>query len=208
MIRQVLGADGVGDVFFSEGTTSSFLGRWLGNGSAVIFDGAADGTGNLFSARVGKTHIQHTLVVVGRALNGSVDCFEDVWFDHLSLPEDLNTGAVAIENVTVLDKLLKLDLGHLHQPVHFVLGALEILDAEGVDGHVGHAGLVADFQDLEILSVCWIQIHGLWVYPSESLEAQVVSFDRLHAVSLRKSAVAIHHKGNMFGNRSLTQCAY
>ncbi len=48
----------------------------------------------------------------------------------------------------MLDELFQFDLGHVHERVNFVFRSLEILDAEGVDCYVGHAGLVAYFEDL------------------------------------------------------------
>ena len=39
---------------------------------------------------------------------------------------------------------LQLDLRHRHQGIDFVLGPLEVLNAEGIDGNNLHAGLVAD----------------------------------------------------------------
>jgi hypothetical protein len=44
----------------------------------------------------------------------------------------------------MLSQLLKLDLCHGHEGIDLVLRALEVLDAEGVDGDGLDASLVAD----------------------------------------------------------------
>ncbi len=48
----------------------------------------------------------------------------------------------------MLRQLRQLDLRHVHQSVHLVLGSLEVLDAKGVDGDHLDTGKVAYFQDL------------------------------------------------------------
>ena len=48
----------------------------------------------------------------------------------------------------LLHELLKLLLGQLHQTVHFLLGALEVLDTEGIHRHLLHAQVEAPVQCL------------------------------------------------------------
>lgn len=48
----------------------------------------------------------------------------------------------------MLSQLRQLRLRHVHQCVDFVFRALEVLDAEGIDGNTLYANLVAHFEDL------------------------------------------------------------
>jgi hypothetical protein len=210
VVGEVLRADGVGDAFFAEGR-AGFAGLVVRDGGAVLLDGAADGRGDFFPRGVGKAYIQHAFVVVGGGLDGLVDGHQDIGFDEFSLAEDLDAGAVAVEDVAVLDELFELDLGHFHQAVDFILGPLEILDTEGVDGHVCDAGFVADLEDLEWFVSRFVQMGALCgscAYPCQCLEAQIMSLDRLDAMCFGKSPVAVHDKGNMFGYRPLSQGSY
>jgi hypothetical protein len=50
----------------------------------------------------------------------------------------------------VLCQLLQLDLGHGHERIDFVLGPLEVLYAECIDGYDLDTSLVADFENLHI----------------------------------------------------------
>lgn len=108
----------------------------------------------------------------------------------------------------MLDELFEFDLGHVHECIDFVFGALEILDAEGVDGNMRHPRLVAYLEDLRrFLSerVCRKGAHR--IYLCQGLKPQIVSFHGLYAVRFGISSVPIHDKGNMFRDRALTQGA-
>ena len=85
---------------------------------------------------------------MARHADGTVNSFEDVGFEDVALPQELDARAVAVEDLAVLGELGELDLGHVHESVDFVFGAFEILDTEGVDGDDFAAGFVADFEDL------------------------------------------------------------
>ena len=106
----------------------------------------------------------------------------------------------------MLRKLQKLDFRHIHQCVDFVFRALEILNGERVDGNDFHAGLVADFQYLRKTSA-----HLSWFfswftspsYPRKGLKPQIMPFYCLYAMTPCKSAVSIHHKGDMPWDRTL-----
>lgn len=89
-----------------------------------------------------------SLVIVLRPCHGLVDNLQDIFPYHLSLAEDADARAVAVEDVSVGGQLLQLDLGQLHKPLDFVLGPVVVLDAEGVDGDDLDAAPIADFHDL------------------------------------------------------------
>lgn len=48
----------------------------------------------------------------------------------------------------MLSKLSEFHVRHVHESVHFELGSVEILDAEGVDCYYFHSALVAYFEYL------------------------------------------------------------
>jgi len=68
--------------------------------------------------------------------------------EKLALSQHPDGCAVTIQQGSVLCHLLQLDLGHGHEGIDFMLGALEVLYAECVDGDDLDASLVADFEDL------------------------------------------------------------
>ena len=80
--------------------------------------------------------------------NSLIDGFQNIGLDEFPLTQHSDGCAITVEKSTVLSQLLELDLGHGHQRVHLVFGALEVLNAERVDGHHLDAGLVANLQNL------------------------------------------------------------
>ena len=56
--------------------------------------------------------------------------------------------AVTCHYTLLLHELLKLLLGQFHQTVHFLLGALEVLDTEGIHRHLLHTQVEAPVQCL------------------------------------------------------------
>lgn len=128
---------------------------------------------------------------MGRQLDRSIHRLENIRLDQFPLSEDPYPGTVPVEQLPVLHELFQFDLGHVHECVDLVLCPLEVLDAEGVDGDVGDARLVTDLQNL-----------------GQSLEPQIVPFDRLYHVGFGVPPVPVHHKGHMFRHRPLTQGAY
>jgi hypothetical protein len=69
---------------------------------------------------------------------------EHVWRDQVQPPEYPHTRAISVQQLSMLYELLQLDFGELHKPVDLVLGAVEVLETEGVDCDDLNAALVAD----------------------------------------------------------------
>lgn len=131
---------------------------------------------------------------------------QDVLFHEIALSQDPDRCAIAVQERPVFSQLLELDLGHGHERVDFMLGALEVLDAESVDSHDLDAGFVANLEYLRVWSI-W-QCTPWWcTYTSERLKTQVVPFYSLNVVISRKPPVAVHHEGNMLRNRPLLKRA-
>jgi hypothetical protein len=55
-----------------------------------------------------------------------------------------------MEQLAMLGQLIKLDLGHVHESVDFIFGALEVFNAKGVDGDNLDSGLVAHLEYLPL----------------------------------------------------------
>jgi hypothetical protein len=85
---------------------------------------------------------------VRRHRDGPVDSSKDVLLDEIALAQNSDRRAVPVEEGTMLGQLFELDLCHRHERVHLMLGALEVLDAERIDGYDLDAGFVADFEYL------------------------------------------------------------
>lgn len=143
---KLAGADGVDDVRLGE--------RALRRGERfrVLDDRLPDRRRDLVLRGVREADVQDGLAVAARQLDGFVDGLEHVGLDELALSEDPDAGAVSLQQVAVLRQLGELDFRHVHERIDFVLGSLEILDAEGVDGYHSDAGFVAHFQYLSIRS--------------------------------------------------------
>lgn len=82
-----------------------------------------------------KSRRCYSLSVAAGHLDRIVDRFQQLRLDQFFLAQDPNAGAIAIQKIAVLYELCQLDLSHVHECVDLVLGPLEILDAEGVDGY-------------------------------------------------------------------------
>lgn len=160
----------------------------------------------------------HRLLVVPGPRHGLVHNLQDVVADQLALADDPNGSAVAVEYVAVGGELLELDLGELHEALHLVLGAVEVLDAERVYSYGLDAGLVANLHYLSgrdgWSAIDWDLIPGarsgsraVLTNPSECLEAAVMTFYRLHTVISRIPPVAIHLKGHMLRDGPLLEGA-
>lgn len=83
-----------------------------------------------------------------RSGHGPVDDIEDVRTDEVPLAKHANTSSVSLQKLAVLYKLLKLDLGELHNAIDLVFGAVEVLDAKSIHRHGLDSAFVADFEDL------------------------------------------------------------
>jgi hypothetical protein len=77
-----------------------------------------------------------------------VDSRQNVLLHEFALAQDPDGCAVAVKESPMLSQLLKFHLRHGHEGVNFVLRALEVLDAKGIDGHHLDTGLVANLQYL------------------------------------------------------------
>lgn len=147
-------------------------------------------TRHLRVARVRTADVQYRIPVPLGHLHRPVHRLQYIRLDQLTLPENLYAGAVLFQQIAMLHQLRELHLGHVHQRIDLVLGPLEVLDGEGVDGDHLDAGFVADLEDL-----------------GERFEALVVALDDLDAVLASESSVPIHDKGDVLGYGTLTQGA-
>jgi hypothetical protein len=89
--------------------------------------------------------VRGLLSVPAGELHRIIDCFQELGLHQLLLAQDPDAGTVAIQKIAMLYQLRQFDLCHVHERVDLVLGALEVLDTEGVDGDDLDAGLVAYF---------------------------------------------------------------
>lgn len=123
------------------------------------------------------------------------------------MAQDLDARAVTLQQLSVLGDLGEFDLRHVHQSVNFVFGSFEVLDAEGVNGDNFDARLVANLEYLPRLLVgLFLCLFLVFTYSCQSLEAQMVTLDRLNMVSPGVASVSIHDKGNVPWYRALTKC--
>jgi hypothetical protein len=107
----------------------------------------------------------------------------------------------------MLSQLLKFDLRHGHEGVDFVLRALEILNAKGIDGHHLDASLVANLQYLVHASAYTGTIDRTYPYSSKGLKPQIMPFYSFDVVIPGKPPVAVHNECDMLWNRALLQGA-
>lgn len=80
--------------------------------------------------------------------SGPFHNLEDIRGNEIEPTQHLHTRAVSVEQLAMLYELFQFEFGKLHKPVDLVLGAVEVLETEGVDRHDLDAALVADLQDL------------------------------------------------------------
>jgi hypothetical protein len=103
----------------------------------------------------------------------------------------------------MLGELLKLNLGHGHERIDLVLGALEVLDTECINGYHLDASLVAHLKYLRRSSVrAEMEDEGV-SYSSQRFEPQVVPFYSLNVVIAGKTPVTVHNKCNMLRDWTL-----
>ena len=137
--REATGADGVDDMGLGKGSLQRR------EGGRVISNSIADGGSDLVARGVRYADIQDGVAVAASQLDRPIHGLEHVGLDQLALPQDTDAGAVPLQQVAVLRELRELDFGHVHERVDFVFRPLEVLNAEGVDGHYFHAAFVAHF---------------------------------------------------------------
>lgn len=82
-----------------------------------------------------------------------IDSCQYVLPHEIALAEDPDGRAIAVKKGSMLGDLLKLDLGHGHERIDLVLGALEVLNAKGIDSNHLDARLVADLEYLREVSM-------------------------------------------------------
>ena len=87
------------------------------------------------------------LVVLG-GFHGFVHDLEHIRADQIPLTQHSDAGAVPIQYIAVEHQLLQLDLGQLHEALNLVLGAVVVLNAEGIDRDSFHAAFVAYLEHL------------------------------------------------------------
>lgn len=138
VVREMLRPNGVGYPFFLERTSMTLVRSRLRNRPTVFDNGISHCRGDFFPAGIWKADVEDAVSIARCHFNGTVDGFEDVRFDEFSLAKDSDTSTISIEQIAMLNQLLQLNLGHVHQPIHLIFGPLEVLNAEGVDGNVCH----------------------------------------------------------------------
>lgn len=111
--------------------------------------------GDLIPRSIRKADVQDSASVALGHIDSPVNGFQDVWPDEFSLTEDLDARTVALQQLSVLGDLSELDLCHVHESVDFVFGALEVLNAKGVDCDNFDTRFVAHFEDLPSLLVLY-----------------------------------------------------
>lgn len=114
--------------------------------------------------------------------------FENIWGDQIKTPQYLDTSTVSVQQLPMLNELLELHLGQLHQAVDLILGPVEVFQTKSIDGDHLDTTLVANLQN-----------------PGQSLEAEVMAFYCLDLVTSGISSVAVHFESDMAWDRSLAQ---
>lgn len=92
------------------------------------------------------------LLVVCSHGDRPVDCIQDILLHEIPLAQYPDGCAIAVQERTVFSQLLELDLSHGHERIDFMLGALEVLDTEGVDCDDLDTSFVAHLEDLQAWS--------------------------------------------------------
>ena len=81
-------------------------------------------------------------------LNSIVSGLAQIRGHQVHFPQDPDASTVSVEKFAVLRELLELNLCQLHETFDFILGPVEVLGTESVDGDYFDASLVAHFQNL------------------------------------------------------------
>ena len=88
------------------------------------------------------------LGVVLRRSRRPLHNFEDIRWDQIETPQHSHTRAISVKQLSVLYELFQFKFCELHKPVDLVLGAVEVLETEGVNRHDLDAALVTDLEHL------------------------------------------------------------
>jgi hypothetical protein len=143
----VLKFDVLGNTVFLEGACAGSFRQRL----APFVHCAPDCCRHFISTRVGEADVQDGVAISTRHLHRFVDGLENVGLDQLSLAENADACTILIHQIAVLGQLHQLDLGHIHQRIHFVFRSFEVFDAEGIYGDMCYASFVADFENLLLI---------------------------------------------------------
>lgn len=192
------------DVRFREG--SLLYWEWLG----IVDNGVSDRGRDFVVRSVREADIQDGVAVPARHLGRTVNVCQQVWFDQFSLTQYSDRHAIAVKKIAMLQKLGEFDFGHIHQTINLILRPLEVLNAEGVNSHDLHAGLVTDFEHLRSRRISSDPGNVGWVHfthPSQGFEAQIVAFYGLNAMALCEPPITVHDKSDMLRDWPLSQSA-
>lgn len=91
---------------------------------------------------------RHSPSIVLRHVNSAINNLKNISADQVPLAEHANTGTVTLEQLAVLDNLLQLHLGQLHEAVDLVLRPLKVFYAKSIDRNDLDARFVAKFEHL------------------------------------------------------------
>jgi hypothetical protein len=134
------------DMGFGEGRASRAVrGESRAEGCAVIVDRISNRSRDFIAGSVGEADVQHAVTVAAGQVDSLVDCSEDVRFEQVEAAENAHFRTISIQQVSVLRHLGELHLGHVHERIDLEFGALEVLDAERVDGDHFDTTLITDF---------------------------------------------------------------
>ena len=98
----------------------------------------------------------------------------------------------------------QLDLGHVHQGIHFVFGAFEVLDAKRIYRDMCNASFIADFENLPPGSFLVLTMSLLSAYPGKGFKSKMMPFNSFYPVTPSVSAVPVHHEGDVSGDWTLS----
>jgi hypothetical protein len=192
------------------------------DGCAVCLHGLHDCGGDFVARGVweadvedGPAERQQSLATAVRCLPFVVrshgDCLvnsrQNVLLHEFALAQDPDGRAIAVKESAVLSQLLKLHFRHRHEGVDFMLRALEVLDAKGIDGHHLDASLVAHLQYLTPALANAIPGCRACPYSGQRLETQIVPFYGFDVVVPGKAPVAVHDKCDMLWYGALLERA-
>lgn len=117
---------------------------------------------SIMSTSVIKVNTRGIPFIVLCQIDCLVNRLQHVRLDQIPLAKYSDTSPVSVQQISMLCKLKELDLCHFHKRIDLVLGPLEVLDAERVNGHHLDAGFVADFENLQVVSeVVHSQLYSL-----------------------------------------------
>ena len=171
-VGQVAGVEVLGDDLFGDfgGVDVALLD--LGGDGADAFD-------DLDACAVAEGEDEGQTGVFFEGGAGFGELFLDEFGQAIDLADDIEADIAAVE---FADFVLQKPGEIFHQGVHFVLGAVPILDGERVKGQVFYPQFAASADD-----------------GTDGFDAVAVAFDARQVAGLGPTAVAIHDDGNVGG---------